>query len=47
MSTRNVIDDLDLLAGDDDVALATLVAATGSTSERRCSWAKVDDSSEA
>ncbi len=34
MPTRNVIDDLDLLAGDDDVALATLVAATGSTSKK-------------
>jgi xanthine dehydrogenase accessory factor len=34
MATRNVIDDLDLLAGDDDVALATLVAATGSTSKK-------------
>jgi xanthine dehydrogenase accessory factor len=34
MATRNVIDDLDLLAGDDDVALATLVAASGSTSKK-------------
>src|SRR5689334_7727318 len=34
MATHSVIDDLDLLAGDDDVALATLVAASGSTSKK-------------
>jgi len=34
MATHSVIDDLDLLVGDDDVALATLVAASGSTSKK-------------
>lgn len=34
MATRGVIDDLDLLAGDSAVAMATLVAASGSTSKK-------------
>jgi hypothetical protein len=32
MAIHGVVDDLDLLAGDNAVALATLVAASGSTS---------------